>query len=132
VGYWYNLGVAFDQLANAAAKGKPDETLSGRWGRTRDRDKIADLASRALDHIDPDHAFDAIELHPRTGEAESHHMGDYEERRKAEEAALKLALSPESISGELQLDDATMNLASMGALRQQLRELARDRAARKR
>ncbi len=120
--YWYNLGVAFDQLANAFRGGAPDETLSSRWGRTRDASKIADLASRALNRIDLDHAFDAIEVNPRTGAPEPHHLGDYEKRREREEACLLVALASEE-----ELDEETMALAEMAALRQRLREASRDK-----
>lgn len=50
------LAVAFDQLVNAAIGGDPDETISSRAARGRDRGEWNwCLLCRVLDWIDPDH-----------------------------------------------------------------------------
>lgn len=120
--YGRNLIIALDQLLNAATGGKADETLSSRWGRTRHSNPIAGLASRILDKIDPDHAWDAIERKPGEETEEPHHMGGYEPNRKVEEAALGLALERDDV------DDFAMGKAEVAAKRQRFREAARDKA----
>lgn len=50
------LAVSFDQLANAAANGDPDETLSSRANRARKERRIWGCRMCAvLDWLDPDH-----------------------------------------------------------------------------
>jgi hypothetical protein len=130
--YFRNILVSVDQFLNVVlypvrlGSGFPDETLSAYWARRRNQDRFADLASSGLDWIDADHAFDAIERNPLTGEEEPHHMLDYQIRRNAEEAALKMVLASDE-----EFSEVTMKLAEMGALRMRLREEARDRAARR-
>jgi hypothetical protein len=53
--------IGIDQLFNAIFGGDPDETISSRWGRTKDNSKIADAGCEVLDVIDPNHCSDSIE-----------------------------------------------------------------------
>ena len=46
--YLLNLAIAFDQFANAALDGSPDETLSARAWRTEQTGKIFGRAFRPL------------------------------------------------------------------------------------
>ena len=65
--YFYNIGVALDQLLNVLLLGDPDETLSSRMGKwllrgTGIRRAIGMILCSVLDIIDPGHCIDAIEV----------------------------------------------------------------------
>lgn len=50
------LAIAHDQLANAAANGDPDETISSRANRARiERRRWGCILCRLLDRLDPGH-----------------------------------------------------------------------------
>jgi len=129
MGYRRNLAVAFDQFLNVLlwpfglGSGKPDETLSSAWGRGVG--PIAGLASRILNKIDADHAFDAIERFPGTTIDEPHHGVMYEAYRKVEEAAMRAALADEGLS------EGMLAYAERGFKRQRFREEMRDRMIRR-
>lgn len=72
--YFWNLLIALDQLANAGAGGEPDETISSRWGRTRENNPVADVGCKVLDVVDKDHCADSVEFTPE-GEPDPHHLG---------------------------------------------------------
>ena len=58
--YLWNLLISLDQFANTAFGGDPDETLSSRWSKWRDRGDwravVGRFACRWLDWIDPGHS----------------------------------------------------------------------------
>lgn len=50
------LAIAHDQLANAAANGDPDETISSRANRARsEKRRWGCILCRLLDRLDPNH-----------------------------------------------------------------------------
>lgn len=55
------MAIAHDQLANAAANGDPDETISSRAnrGRTERQKKWGCRLCRVLDWLDPGHCSDS-------------------------------------------------------------------------
>ncbi len=56
------LSVAFDQLANAAANGDPDETISSRAGKARQMGRRwGCVLCKLLDELDPGHCDRFIE-----------------------------------------------------------------------
>jgi len=58
----WRLAVAFDQLANAAANGHPDETISSRAARAELQGRRwGCVLCRLLDEIDPGHCAKALE-----------------------------------------------------------------------
>ena len=57
--YLINLLIAIDQLGNALFNGAPDETISSRCARGREKWYWAWLA-RILDWLDPGHCADAL------------------------------------------------------------------------
>lgn len=119
--YLRNVLIGVDQGLNVLLGGWPDETLSSRFGRTRDENAIAELASRILDKIDKDHVHTSMER-TEDGAAESHHLGDYQERQRLEGTALKFALMTDK-----ELPDQIMELAERAARRQRLKEADRDK-----
>jgi hypothetical protein len=122
--WFWNILVAFDQLLNAATGGEPDETVSSRVGREREKSRIARMVAGVLDWIDTDHTFDSVEYEPGTDRLEPHHFGEYDERRRMEEDALREALASPNLDD---LDIVVLQLAEAAARRQRLREEARDR-----
>ena len=61
--YWVrNILIAIDQLINAILLGDPDETISSRAGKHRNKCKVCDWLCRILDRIDPKHCAKSIEL----------------------------------------------------------------------
>lgn len=59
--YTRNVLVALDQLANAVLLGDPDETLSSRFGKNRNRCSICRFICFFLDKIDKRHCSKSIE-----------------------------------------------------------------------
>lgn len=63
--YFFNLFVAFDQLANTILAGDPDETISSRIGkaiyRRNSKNPILKAIDKFLNWIQPDHCKYAIE-----------------------------------------------------------------------
>ena len=58
----WSLAVAYDQLANAAFGGDPDETISSRAGKAARRgQRWGCLLCRLLTRIDPDHCEKSLE-----------------------------------------------------------------------
>ncbi len=57
--YVLNLFIGLDQIANALLGGMPDETISSRCARGRNKWYWKWLA-RILDWLDPDHCLDAL------------------------------------------------------------------------
>lgn len=52
----WRIAIGYDQLANVAANGHEDETISSRAARARDRGKRwGCILCQWLDRIDPDH-----------------------------------------------------------------------------
>lgn len=60
-GYGFRVLVSLNQTLNALTGGEPDETLSSRWGRTREKRKFARLACWVLDKLQPCHCATSIE-----------------------------------------------------------------------
>lgn len=60
-GYVWRVLVSLNQTLNALTGGEPDETLSSRWGRTRDKRKFARIACWLLDKLKPCHCASAVE-----------------------------------------------------------------------
>ena len=59
--YLFNALVSLDQLANTLTGGDPDETISSRCGKLREKCKFCRLLCGVLDWIDPGHTDRAIE-----------------------------------------------------------------------
>lgn len=60
--YIFNILIALDQLLNAIFGGDPDETMSSRLGKDRDRGRIVGcVLCKILDIFDPDHCTKSIE-----------------------------------------------------------------------
>lgn len=58
----WKLAVGYDQLANVAFGGDPDETISSRAGKAMKRgSRWACVLCRLLDRFDPDHCNRSIE-----------------------------------------------------------------------
>lgn len=58
----WRLAVAYDQLANTAANGDEDETISSRAAKARRHGRRwGCLLCRLLDHLDPEHCNRSIE-----------------------------------------------------------------------
>lgn len=53
--------IGIDQLFNSFFGGDPDETISSRWGRTKDNSEVAKIGCEVLDVVDSNHCEDAIE-----------------------------------------------------------------------
>ena len=53
--YSWNLLISIDQSGNAAMAGDPDETVSSRAGKMRDKSLLAKWLSWVLNKIDPNH-----------------------------------------------------------------------------
>lgn len=57
----HRIALSFDQLANTAFGGDPDETISSRAGRhAREGERWACWLCRFLDHLDPNHCEKSI------------------------------------------------------------------------
>ena len=57
-----NVLIAFDQLMNAIGGGDPDETISSRAAKARNRGRWwGCILCRFLDHIDPKHCASSLE-----------------------------------------------------------------------
>jgi hypothetical protein len=67
--YFVNLWLAVDQLGNTILFGSPDETISSRLGKLKERKggripwsrPISKIVDWGLEQIDPGHSIDAIE-----------------------------------------------------------------------
>lgn len=59
--YIKNVLIAFDRLGNTIIAGDPDETISARAGRLRNRNSVAKTLADVLDWIQPNHVQRAIE-----------------------------------------------------------------------
>jgi len=67
--YLVNILLSIDQFGNALLAGDPDETISSRLGKLKQRHNgripwrrpISKIVDAALDRIDPNHSLDAIE-----------------------------------------------------------------------
>lgn len=58
----WKLAIGYDQLANVAFGGDPDETISSRAGKEKKRGRRwACVLCRLLDKLDPDHCEKSIE-----------------------------------------------------------------------
>jgi hypothetical protein len=57
---WNNL-IAFDQLVNTIFGGDPDETISSRTGKLKDKRAWAKALSQFLDIFEKDHTTKSIE-----------------------------------------------------------------------
>jgi hypothetical protein len=71
--YGRGLLIAVDQFFNAVFGGHPDETISSRWGRTKDTNKVAKIGCKVLDKIDHQHCDGSIEFTP-DGQPDPHHL----------------------------------------------------------
>lgn len=60
-GYVRRVLVSLNQLLNTLTFGQPDETLSSRWGRRKDKSRLARLACAVLDKVEKCHCESAIE-----------------------------------------------------------------------
>ena len=66
--YIFNLLISLDQFVNTLIGGAPDETLSSRFGRTRETNPFSGMVCKVLDSLDPHHCRDSIEdEHPKHG-----------------------------------------------------------------
>ena len=59
--YFINICIAIDQFFNALFFGDPDETMSSRLGKFKDKVKLYRIICWFLDKIDPGHCQDSIE-----------------------------------------------------------------------
>lgn len=59
--YIWNVLIAFDQFVNALTGGDPDETISSRTGKLKDKRIWAKYLSNFLDLFEKDHTTKSIE-----------------------------------------------------------------------
>jgi len=59
--YIFNILIAIDQLANALIGGDPDETISSRCGKYKNKCILCKILCKILDKIDYRHCEEAIE-----------------------------------------------------------------------
>lgn len=59
--YFRNILISIDQFINTIFRGDPDETISSRWGKDKDKTLIAKVGCNVLDVIDKDHCEKSIE-----------------------------------------------------------------------
>ena len=60
--YGRRVAISLNQLVNTIFGGQPDETLSSRAGRNRDRSRLARWTCVVLDRLDPCHCEGSVEL----------------------------------------------------------------------
>jgi len=59
--YFWNLLIAIDQCFNALTGGDPDETISSRVGKNKDKSKLSRFLSGFLDLFEWNHTEKSIE-----------------------------------------------------------------------
>jgi len=59
--YFFNILIWLDQGSNAVLGGDPDETLSSRFGKAKDRCRVCRWACWLLDRLNPDHCAKSLE-----------------------------------------------------------------------
>lgn len=73
--YLIDVLIGLDQAANTLLGGAPDETISARVGRNKDRNPVAHTVAVVLDKIQPDHVESAIK-HERDGSQQAKAYAD--------------------------------------------------------
>lgn len=112
--YMRGVVIALDQLGNAFAAGRPDETISSRL----EHDDFLPFLKKALNRIDPGHTLSSQEFDD-LGLPDPHHLGP----SLAEQALRQVMLAGDAY---LSLPDATNRRAEVAARLQRLREKAAD------
>jgi hypothetical protein len=79
--YLQNLLLSLDQLGNVILGGAPDETISARSGRKREKSAPARVMCSILDTIDKGHCADAVESEKQ----HKHHPKFYQHRDTGDE-----------------------------------------------
>lgn len=85
--------LGLDQFGNAVFGGSPDETISSRVGRLRDRHKLGRIVDGALGKIESDHGIKSLEYTP-WGTVDPHHMPAVREDLQQDWAAFVEVMEP--------------------------------------